>query len=377
MGLAHVGELEPGAERVKLDIGLLRLRVAAAQPGGQRLPALAERIERAIAAAEALGLHTQAAAGWEILAYWRQRTSNSDQTRDATLAAERLTRRADTTTHCLQLANSGRCLLDIEADPARGRALLAEAAALAGQLDLQVMEIDWGRGLIARADGDLDGACDALAIAVERARLADNHWREFECRVWLATVDYERGRDADVLRHVDEIVAAAARMGEPQAPFAQTLGTLARWRQGDAGAEAALATHLDALRELDDKAHLAYALNEAAALALAAGRRAEATSWATEALAAAQAVRRPTEVAVARARLACAAPDAQHAARWLAAEESAPAGVAGRGTEGAQGIKSVQSAPPEAAVGAPSARALAALAQAARAFPTVAPTPAV
>ncbi len=58
-------------------------------------------------------------------------------------------------TRCLQLANTGRCLLDIEADPARGRALLDEAAALAAGLGLQVMEIEWGRGLVARAEGDL------------------------------------------------------------------------------------------------------------------------------------------------------------------------------------------------------------------------------
>ena len=125
-------------------------------PAGRRLPALAERIERAIGEAEALGLHDEAAAGWEILAYLRQRASDSGPAREATLAAERMTRRADAATHCLQLANSGRCLLDIEADTQRGRELLAEAAALAAELQLKVMEIEWGRGLVARADGDLE-----------------------------------------------------------------------------------------------------------------------------------------------------------------------------------------------------------------------------
>ena len=39
-GLARIGELAPGAERVELEIDLLRLRVAAAAgPGGRRLPA--------------------------------------------------------------------------------------------------------------------------------------------------------------------------------------------------------------------------------------------------------------------------------------------------------------------------------------------------
>ena len=318
-GLAHVDELLPGAERVRLEIDLLRLRVAAAAgPGGRRLPALAGRIERAIEAAEALALHAHAAAGWEILAFWQQQAGDTGRTHEATLAAERMTRRADATTHCLQLANSGRCLLEIEADPARGRALLDEAAALAAELALKVMEIEWGRGLVARAEGDLDTACAALARAVALARLTDNHWREYECMVWLATAELEHGRFADVLRHVDEIVAAAARMGEPQAPFAQALGALARLRQGDGGGQAELAASLAALRELDDKAHLAYMLNEAAAAALEAGRADAAALCAGEALTAARAVRRVTEIAVATARLAAASHDARRAAELLA-----------------------------------------------------------
>ncbi|HEV7912458.1 MAG TPA: ATP-binding protein, partial [Albitalea sp.] len=347
LGLAHVGDLAPGAERVRLEIGLLRLRVtAAAIPGARRLPALADRIELAIEAAEALSLHSEAAAGWEILSFWQQQASDTGRTQHATLAAQRMTRHADGATHCLQLANSGRCLLEIEADPLRGRALLDEAAALAGGLELKVMEIEWGRGLVARADGDLDAACAALGRAVALARLAANHWREYECMVWLATAELENGRHAQVLRHVAEIVDAAARMGEPQAPFAQVLGALARLREGDAGAEASLEAGLVALRERDDKAHLAYALNEAAAWALMANRRAVAAACAEEALAAALAVRRATEVAVATARLAAATGDARRAAECLAT-------------------------PP---AGGHSARASAALEAAARSDSTLAPT---
>jgi DNA-binding SARP family transcriptional activator len=347
-GLAWVGELPTGGERVTLEIALLRLRVAAAAgPGGRRLPALAERIERSIEAAEALGLHAQAAAAWEILSFWRQQASDPARTQAATLAAERITRRADAATHCLQLANTGRCLLDIEADVARGRALLDEAAALAPELSLKVMEIDWGRGLIARTAGDLGAACDALARAVALARLTENHWREFECMVWLATAELEDGRFADVLQHVREIVDAASRMGGLQAPFAQALGALARLRQGEHAAEAELTASLAALRELDDKAHLAYTLNEAAALALEAGRAQAAAAFAGEALAAAQAVRRPTEMAVATARLARATGDPRRAADWLKqmplVERSARAVAALEAA--AQGISTVATTP--------------------------------
>jgi predicted ATPase len=347
-GLAHVAQLAATAERVTLEIGLLRLRVAAAAgPEGRRLPALAERIERAIAAAEAQGLPAQAAAGWEILAFLQQRSSEPDKTLVSTLAAERQAHRADAATRCQQLANSGRCLLDIEADPARGRELLDEAAALAGTLDLRVMEIEWGRGLLARNEGDLERAREFLSQAVALARGAQNHWREHECMVWLATVMFEQARYADVLQLVQEILAAAARMGDMPAPFAQGLAALARLRMeddggGDAGAAGALAASLDALRSLDDKAHLAYLLNEAAALALDDGHAEAAATYADEALAAARAVRRPSEVAVALARLVSASGDtavaAPSRAALRAAAAAAPDGASAWGVRSRAGI---------------------------------------
>jgi DNA-binding SARP family transcriptional activator len=310
-GLALLDELAPGVERARLEIGLLRLRVAAASaPGGRRLPDLAARIRRAVDAAQSLGQHDVASSGWEILAYWCQQMGDAAGAQEATLAAEQCARRADAVTRCQQLANTGRCLIDIEADAERGRALLADAAAMAAELQLPLMELEWGRGLVARADGDLAAARPALERAVALARAAANHWREYECMLALATVEFELGHFSDVLRHVDEVADAARRMGEAQVPFADALAALARQRLGEPGAAAAVEASLAALRERDAKAHLAYALNEAAARALGRGDADVAARLAAEALAAAQAVRRPTQIARARATIAAAAPAA-------------------------------------------------------------------
>lgn len=359
-GLSHVAVLDSGGQRVRLEIGLLRLRVRASAGagggGGSRMPALAAQIERAAAAAEALALPEEAAAGWEILAYWRQQVGDSGSTHEATLAAARMAGRASAAARCLQLANSGRCVIEIEADPAGGRELIRQAATLAAELDLEVMELEWARGLIARADGDLPAARAGLARAVALARLAENHWREFECMVWLATVELEQGCWDEVRRHVEAIGAAAVRMGESQAPFAQALGALACWRQGEGAAENAEATlmsSLQALRERDDKAHLGYALNQAAALALEQGRAVTAEAWAAEALAAARAVRRPTEVAVATSLVAMA--------RWAAAggrPDAAAGDVASR--SGAHRRAAGACPVPWPVSGRPSARAAAA-----------------
>ncbi len=309
-GLALLDGLPRGPERTRLEIGLLRLRIAAAAavPGGRVLPDLRERIRHAVDSAQSLGLHGLASSGWELMAYWCQQTGDAFGAQDATLAAERGARLADAFTRCQQMANTGRCLIDIEADGERGRALLDDAATLAAQLQLPMMELEWGRGLVARADGDLPAARRALERAVTLAEAAANHWREYECRLALATVEFELGHDAQVLHHVREVADAARRMGESKAPFADALAALARQRLGEPDADAAVDASLAALRERDAKAHLAYALNEAASRALHSGALGVAMQWAIEALSAAQAVRRPSLIARARATIAAAAP---------------------------------------------------------------------
>lgn len=301
-GLVLIDGLPHGAPRVRLEIGLLRLRVAAAAaPGTRGLPDLAARIQQAIGAALALDLPAEASSAWEILAFWRQCTGDTAGAHEATLAAEQCTRRADAHTRCRQLANTGRCLLDIESDPDRARALLDEAAALAAELQLPVMELEWGRGLAARAAGELERAREFLTRAVAQARAAANHWREYECMLALATVEYELDLTEAVVRHADEVATAARRMGESQVPYADALAALARTRRGDADAAAAVQASIDALRERDDQARLAYVLIEAARWALAQGQPATAAGQAHEALTAATTVRRPSLIARAQA----------------------------------------------------------------------------
>ena len=324
-GLTQAASLAQGVQRVRLTIALLNLRVmAAASPGARRLPALMEQIQQAIDAAEAFSLHTEAASGLHILSWLRQQSNDTESTRAATLQAERSSRQADAATRCQQLANTGRCLLEVEAEMPRARILIAEAEALASSLDLKVVELLWGHGLIARADGDIEAARAWVARAVALAGLREDHWREYECRMWLAVLDFERHAFDAVLEHGAAIVRIAQRMGDADAPFAQALAALARLsRSGPeegAVAEVEVANCLESLRAADDQAHLAYALNAQAALDLAAGRLDRAGARSREALTAAQRVRRPSQIVVALAalvRVAAAGGDAAHAQELL------------------------------------------------------------
>lgn len=327
-GLGQAQSLEQGPQRVQLSMALLKLRVvAAASPGARRLPSLMEQIQQTVDAAQALSMHAEAASGLHILSWLSQQANDTERTRLATLQAERLARRADEATRCQQLANTGRCLLEVEADQPRARDLIAQAEALAEVLEVQVIELLWGRGLVARIVGEIETARACVARAVLMAGLREDHWREYECRTWLAVIDFERGAFDEVLQQGDQIARIAQRMGDADAPFAQALCALVRLKRCERGAsavaeaEAEMSARVQALREADDQAHLAYVLNAAAADELVAGRHGRAHAFALEALGAARRVRRPSQMVLALAALskvAAAQGDAVGAREFLA-----------------------------------------------------------
>jgi DNA-binding SARP family transcriptional activator len=356
-GLAAAALLPAGADRVTGQIALLRLRVIAfagrPAPGGSRSKrAVHEELQQAVQEAEWLGLHAAAASGLHILSWLTQQANDLEGTRVATLRAEAMSRRADGATHCWQAANTGRCLLEVESEVVRARELLDGARVQSEGLRLRLVELEWGHALLARWDGDLDAARAGLVTAVGLARLHEDRWRELECLVWLAKVEFERESFDAVDTLCAEAAAVAARMGDVAAPLSAALPAIAAWRRDPRGrlakAPAALAASLADLRSLDDKAQLAYALNQAASVDLDHGDHDAAAARAKESLAAAEAVGRATEIVVARALLACAA------------------AAQGRRDEAAASLQGLS--PADAGAIGPSARARQAIARAERAL---------
>ena len=297
-------------ERIVAAVELIDLRIVASASSptfSARVAGWVAELEQAVDAAQFAGLRQAAANGLHMLSWLAQQCNDIGGTREATLRAELMSRGGDDSARCLQLANTGRCLMEVEADLPRARELIGSATTLAQAQSLQVIELEWARGLIARWDGDWDAAQRLVRTAVNIARAREDRWREFECLNWLATIQFERGRWDEVDALGAQIAEVAARAGGGlTAPFGEALRALAAWSAE--GPSPATRRALDAgiahLRSVDDKAHLAYALNQLAALELAAGNRSTAASAATEALAAARAVRRATEIASAQALLA-------------------------------------------------------------------------
>jgi DNA-binding SARP family transcriptional activator len=305
-GLGHLAQLLPDSARARAHIALLKVKVfASASPGIRMRPEVFEELQQTVEAAELMGVHDyDAALGWHMISWWNQQSNNTTKAQQAILRAEQLTRPLDELTRVQQLANTGRCLLEVEGDVGRARSFLREAEEIAARLQKSFVELDWGRGLVARWDGDLVAAQESMRRALMLARLREDRWREMECLVWIAKIAIETERTAEVATVCDEIDAIAARIGDGPAPVADALRTLALMQNHVPNAEEKLKTNLTALRTLDDKAQLAYILNQIAIFHATHSDFESANAAATEALAAALAVNRNTEVIVAKSILA-------------------------------------------------------------------------
>jgi DNA-binding SARP family transcriptional activator len=304
-GLKHCGRLSEPATKAELELALLRVRIlAAAGPGMRPLPPLMATVTAATRAAEQSGLGAAAATGHYLLSVLHQEAGDTLQAARSTLRAAAAGRASDEATRANQLANTARCLLELESRTEQARRLIAEADAISSALGLESCELHWARGLLQRWDGDMAGAICSIDSALTLARRAEDRWREYKCLSWLAVLEQELGRFAQMQARCDQLRSVASRLGEEGSPLTDTLRALAEMATTGASNTEALAKALAQLRAVDDKSYLAYALNRAAQLHWRARRVELARSCAAEALAVASIIRRRNEIAIARAMLA-------------------------------------------------------------------------
>lgn len=252
-------------------------------------------VTEAATAAEARGLQGAAATAHYLLSILHQEAGDTQRAETSTLRAAAAGRSADETTRANQLANTARCLLELETGISRSRKLIGEASEIVDQLGLELCELYWARGLLQRWDGDAETASASIARALALARKDEDRWREYKCLTWLAMIEQELGRNDDMQARCEDLGTVAARLGEDETPFVATLQALARLATDEVSAGEVLEDALRRLRNVDDKSYLAYALNSAARLYLRAGHLDQVRLYAAEALDAASAMRRDNE----------------------------------------------------------------------------------
>ena len=305
-GMRHLMHLEAGTALTRLQVQLLNIQVLASSGSrSRRWPDLLAELSKVAVVAEALDLTTEAANAYYLLSVVHQDEGDVAQSAATSLRASEAGRSADAATAAAQLANTARCLLELEINTGHSRTLLMEAGGVLDRSNPNAVELCWGEALLKRWDGVLDTAVTLMEEALQLARAQEDRWRECKCLVWLAVINLERGEPERSLALCEVLQPLAARMGESgELPFVQAIEALARVILGLPDAADGLWSAVEQLRAFDSKAHLAYVLNVTALLAFEAGNLAEASSAAQDALIAAEATRRVCEVANSRAMLA-------------------------------------------------------------------------
>lgn len=301
-GLTHAPMLDP-AEQRRLSAELLAIEVHAGL-GRRNREALHAQLTHLAEAATANGEHGPARNALYLLSVLDEESGEFVRAEERTLQAVAVGREADPATQAAALANTGRCLAQLERELPRAELFLREAEGRevpgAASADLA-----WGLGLLAWHRGDLGEAREQLERALATAREGGNHWAAFECLSRLALVDVAGGQPGRALEREEELRIGAKRLeGGSEGPLAEALMALASYALDPCTeAHGALERALTQLRAQDSKAVLAAVLNQAAELDLRRGEAERARARAREALDAARLVGRERQLARAQGML--------------------------------------------------------------------------
>jgi tetratricopeptide (TPR) repeat protein len=288
-------------ERVRLTIELRDIALAAApvadwEQAAREYVALAEQaLDHGALAHARLGYHMASTLRW-MHGQWRH-------AREETLQAERVVRGASEEEHVVGLAETAKCLAMLERDLSDADAMLMEASALASRRSIVHHAIPAAQGMLHFHRGELDQAEEAFLEARTLCKSAGERIGEYQAYEYLAMIDLERGRFDAALERCHALLEVGERIREgSEAPFARALEGLCRYALEDD--DAGLDTAVDELRLADAKHRLACVLTRAALLDVERGRHDRAIERAAEALECAEALERPTDIALARIALA-------------------------------------------------------------------------
>jgi DNA-binding SARP family transcriptional activator len=311
-GFGHTQRL-PTPTRLPLQMSLLRAQAMNPLLRGRRGREIEAALTRATAEAIAAGLDDQVSTGLYARSVIEFDTGNFAAAYRSSLEAARAVRSSDPLTAATQFGALAKCLVLIEKDVPQAAAMIQEAKELAGARAEDQLELTYAVGVFEHYRGETARAVAYLERALVLARRRGTQWDLCDCLIRLAILDLEDGAYAKVRARCEALIPLAAKMGSDgngtgsETAIAAVFDALARAALGDPAGEPALEAALDGLTTADAKGMLAFALNLAAELDLAAGRIERAATRAERALAAAEAVGRTSQITLARAILAEAA----------------------------------------------------------------------
>jgi tetratricopeptide (TPR) repeat protein len=300
-GLQWVEQLPSAADRVCLTLDLREIMATAAPVADWEAAAR----EYAALAEQALdhGALSHARRGYWLAGYVHWLHGHFAGAREEILQSERVARGGGDEEHIIGMAEAARCLAMLERDLPQADAMLMEAQALAARKGVAHNAIPAALGMLRFHENKLDESVELFKEARTLARARGDRLSEFQANEYLAMIDFERGRADAARAHCRSLVELGDKLRDgSERPFAHALHGLCQYALADDSAP--LDAALEALRAADAKHRLAYTLTRAALLDVERGRPDAAIARATEALAYAETLDRPTEILLAHAALA-------------------------------------------------------------------------
>jgi DNA-binding SARP family transcriptional activator len=294
----HYAEQLDEPERVQRMIELAEIMIAAHRPEraaeeARKIAALAER-------ALDHGCHEHARLGFQLVGYLHWDRGDWSDAERHMLRAEQVSRAGDEKAQALAMAEAARCLALLERDLARAEALVLQAGAMAARLDIRPIAVPDAEGMLRLHEGNLDEAELHFEQARLLARTAGDRLNEFQALEHLVMVQLQRGNYDSAVVLSDELVAIGDRLRDgSEASYSRALAALSRCARGESDAGPQLDQALARLREADAKHRLAFILTRAAELDLRDANPRRAREHASEALAAARQLARPSEIVLA------------------------------------------------------------------------------
>ena len=306
----HLAESLSEADRIRMQLELLHLTYSARVPDREQAAEIVRKL-----AEEALdrGLTHAARLGFQMLSFLRWESSSMARAHDNIMQAERVSRSSEPAERTIALAQAAKCLLLLERNLGQAEAFVMEADGLTTRGVSPTSTVALASGMIAAHRGKFDVASDAFVEARDLARQSGDRLTEFGAVEQWVMLEIDRGRIDEAADLALDLVDLGERVRSGvEAPSGRALSALIRLLRGETEADADLRTAIEELRALDAKYQLSYVLTRRAEVLLESDVDA-ARSCAGDALVVAEAIRRPSEIALARAALiACG--DEEHRA---------------------------------------------------------------
>jgi tetratricopeptide (TPR) repeat protein len=300
-GMQLVGNL-PEPERVCVTIDLNDIKLAAGplddwEASAREYAMLAEQaLDHGELGHARLGYHMSASLRWEH-GQWAH-------AREESLQSERAVRSGREEDHIVGMAHTAKCLAMIERDLPKADAMLMEAQSLSSRKGFSHFAIPAGLGMLRFHENKMDEAVELFKESRTLCKSAGARIDEFQANEYLVMIEFQRGNYEKAKSYCEALEAIGDKLrGGSEGPFARALSALCDYALSDSSKR--LETALDELRVVDAKHRLAYTLSRAAQLDCERGRLEDAARRATEALKYATLLHRATEMALARAILAC------------------------------------------------------------------------